>query len=886
MKKIACYILFILNTFSVDTWSAEFGFPFLDDDLYATSLVSVPPVSPNPRYSFTAEEFDFFLQFPGVPLISIIPAIQHTNDIDHEEYAKLVENVLNEERGRRGEESRLILVPFMPGTEHWDALVVCKDHEGFKGFYARSSYDSSFMGMALPILKRVYGYEIELQEIKGYHLVDYRPEDTGVVALNNLLILSGGSICEASVFSTLPLRQNHIESAARYGEIRFLNRQTYNLPSIFYMNGGNQHRCHLKVMEIEERDSAKLDKAIEEVNQAKLSIEKIHEEVEEKYLSLGQLFNGNLLDWELKDEVSFPLQVKTKKQIPWTVLRFLPDIELGNIPEDYQEHRINSMIRHFFDYIQFDYTGREERDVLGNISRGLNSLKNGNQTIDEEDQAAFEIFGRFAGWFYDYEIIKDLLRRIEMIETSFSESQSMAVLRLIQVAGEYFPHMTGWLLQNSEEGTEGVTSLETYAYVFSELRNVFAHRHLGLLPPTFRSGKPPRLLYDEGLTALRLIYGVDIQTVEDLLESGVDVWTLDDFLQEVSQLKEVLIRARDLKDEQKREYRSPAAELEFILEDTFLKQRKVRKQQVETKNPTLYKFLERLKEQTEVSAASSVKEPSRIEGEGELVRTFLPDAMMVEGTPLSLEERRGALRSLLTSRQSYTQRYAGIDEYIEFVRNIRKNVGLSIEEDYYWSETPSYSEILFFRKLGRPLLTGEEKRQARHRYAEDVLKAFDNLRRFSGIDETLETLAARREHGLEIMPDDMFYGHILEGEFEGLFSIFRGIEDRLKHDFEEDPSRHLGVELLFGAVIEQMKHLFYFPEFKGKFGERWQIRNYYDHPLPHGKTPLYLIDSGGEIVNWLIDPAPHRDGGRQTLAQHLAQISIVIPWIIRQNFDM
>lgn len=837
MKKIVYCLLFILNTFSVYTWSTESSYSFLDDDPYATSVVV-----PNSRYAFTAAEFDFFLQSSEGPLISVVPAIQKTEDIDD----NFIESALMEEREIRGDESRTILVPFMHKGKHWDALAVRKDHKGFKGFYARSHYDYTFMPLStvIPILKKVYGDEIELQEIKGYHLVDYRPEDTGVVSLNNLMVLSGGSISESPVFSTLHFRERHITTASSLGEKRFLSRQTYNLPPIFYMNGGRQHRCHLRVVELAEGDKTKLAAAImkiDTVNWGHL------DEGTDYYLSLDQLFNGSLLDLELKDEISFPFRMKTKKQIPWTVLRFLPDIELGNIPTGYQGPRIASMIRHFFDYIK-----EEKRGVLGNISWGLTSLRNGNQTMTEEEQGAFEIIGRFAGWFYDYEIINDLIRRIEMIEKGTPEYQSMAILKLIQVAGEYFPYMTGWLLQNSEEG-EGVTSLEAYVHVFSELglRDYFSHCHLGLLSPTFR-----------------------------LEASSYDL------LNEIRELKKLLIRARNLKDEKKREYIPSAEELEFILEDTFLSQRKVDKKKVKDKKSTLYKFLEKLKKQTSVSKPS-VKEPSKIEEAGSVISVFLPDDMTVEETPLSLKERREALRKLLTRGQSYTSRYAGIDEYIEFVRNIRKNVGVSIEEDYYWSETPSYSEILFFRKLGCPLLTGEEKRQARHKYAEDVLQAFDNLRRFAGIDETLKTLAARREDFRIVRTtDDIFYNKILRGEFEGFKNMFGEVEERLKTDFEKDPAKHLGVELLFGAVIEQMKHLFYFPEFKGKFGERWQIRNYYHHPLPHGKTPLYLIDNMGKIVNWFIDPAPHRDGGRKTLAQHLAQISIVIPWIIHQNFGI
>lgn len=223
---------------------------------------------------------------------------------------------------------------------------------------------------------------------------------------------------------------------------------------------------------------------------------------------------------------------------------------------------------------------------------------------------------------------------------------------------------------------------------------------------------------------------------------------------------------------------------------------------------------------------------------------------------------------------------------MEFVRNITNNVGVIFEGQYYWSDEPTYPEILFSKKLGRDPLTPEQKRVARINYACDLLQSFSNISQFLGINETLEDLIKQREaFGLINMSDELIYTKLLSDKsFAWLFHLTGNIRGDLEQLFKEESTKHQATEMFFASLVEQMKNLFHFPEFKEMFGERWHVRNYYMHPLPHGKNPLLLKDNDGKSADFCIDLNPSTDNGVSTLSKHLSQFVVYFPWLIKQKF--
>lgn len=418
----------------------------------------------------------------------------------------------------------------------------------------------------------------------------------------------------------------------------------------------------------------------------KENVEECTEDLEKAKTYFIEAFIALMGGTEGIKQVSFPFQMRTKNQIPWNLIRFTQDVWSGGSYEHYPIHEMNSS---FFDLMMnLDGNGNAlaGTQIISHIIKIFENLIESKPDITQEGKDTLEVFKRYFGWFYDELIINDILARIGDVGVN-DGLKSFPILRVFQVAGEYFPYMTGWTLAESPHpNTDRIkqnnkpTILESFAWVAEKIRNKLSHRQIGML--------------DQGFN------------FDPLIQTRI--------FTELQRLKDALVEAQTFRRESIEDVRCPLPydKTAFLVQSTYTLRQKFNRTKIKEQEQGLIELLDEMSEKTNHNQLlpkkiTSALTPTRKDF---ISKEFFPDSICLEATDMQINDRRAAFVSLLRTKQNFTEEYAGAPEYVELIRNIRKNTGAIFQntETYYWQDEAGYLERLFFEKINMPLLSAIE----------------------------------------------------------------------------------------------------------------------------------------------------------------------------------
>ncbi|MDP3935803.1 MAG: hypothetical protein Q8Q56_02295, partial [Alphaproteobacteria bacterium] len=325
------------------------AFPgYVSEESTASSIAipSAPSVSVNECYCYTIFDINCFLQhrFQNTPWVSVVSGVPHTPDIDA---PTEIRRRLEEENAKKGDSSRFILMPYVDQRLGMLAVSIIKDRMGMRGVVIPSIDSSEVPADLATLMRSIYGDAFSFRVLQGYCLLDNRPEDYGVVTLENLSIFGhSGGISSFPVVSTLTFRHRHIEESTypimetplflTEGFYDFPERQARNLPVIPYLLPNNR-LCLAQIRSFEltvsHKDREKINSVIEKLSSISQYCEELPKTaegafdltVEDHRCTYERFVRGAFLnlfediDGSNVAPIDFGLQLRYK-QIPWHLL--------------------------------------------------------------------------------------------------------------------------------------------------------------------------------------------------------------------------------------------------------------------------------------------------------------------------------------------------------------------------------------------------------------------------------------------------------------------------------------------------------------------------------------------------------------------------------------
>ena len=790
-----------------------------------TNITNLSIHEVNTAYVVSARDINQIFHSFNPPAVIKLDAVQRTTH-NNQTYDDSIRTAIEKEETTNNGTSRIVLLPFMNTHYSWDAIAIRHDHRGKRAFYVRSAnmhQTHPFAGM---------------HELKGFCLHEPALEDSGLVMFENLVRLAKGSITETIVFSTFELRTQHLlpnEELSR--------RQHYNLPIYYYDCQGFQKEGIFHVVETSRDDRRRLREASEE-------LKNFIDFPEERRVQQFPLFLSCMINNNGEEEISYPLQMKTKQQIPWVLLRFLIKVFQNSTKENLA--RNNKFVE-----LLSEKSDPNSKSYLELLHGALGEIREGKVPA-EKYREAFQQLKVYAAWNYDDVIITDLLNRIKSVD----KGDMIGTLMIVQVAGEYLPHMSNWSLKDSDLSDDTYTYLEVMTYFLGKRRHQLSHISM------------------KNLGKLMGPQSDDASSTAEIAEN---------FLAELKEALEKLQESKKTKNKLMEDF------IDFFKNDLLTIERSTIREKNEgdalKKAPKWNKFYTYIKESLKLDDSGVSEHQNAQENvfQSDFLKSVFPDGFSgADG--MSVENRRKAFEKCITGKQKYTERYVGMGEYEEFKRIIRNNVGVESRESY-WDDSAGLIEQLFFKKMGKQLLTPEGKKAGRRNYANDVLEIFTNLTQYLDISSSpdsdisffLDEAFKNADGFTEVMTSEHLKKLILSGSWDCLSTLINPLKNSLVKKFKGKLSLQQGAELLLGTLMEQMTHLLRFPEFESSISCMWKIRNYYNHPIPHGMCPLRITDKDGNAFNFETNPS--RSNGSETLARHIAEIGLYFPLIIEKFIE-
>jgi Ulp1 protease family, C-terminal catalytic domain len=825
----------------------EEGFPGYVSEESTTSSIeisSAPSVSVNERYCYTVFDINSFLRhrFKSTHWVSVVSGIPHMSDIDA---FTEIRRQLEEEKTKSGATTRFILMPYVDQRLGMFAVSIIGNGEGVSGVVIPSISSFEIPADLITLMHSVYGDTFSSRVLQGYYLLENRPEDHGVVTLENLCVFgSNGGISGFPIVSTLAFRHRHIEESTypimgtplflTEGFYEFPERQARNLPVIPYLLP-NSRLCWAQVRSFEltvsHKDREKIKRVIDKLSSISkkcnalprtagdvfdLTVEK-HRCAYERFVRGAFLNLFGDIDGSNVDPIDFGLQLRYK-QIPWHLLLSL---HWWQSSSERSTGLIDMIIGELARASSSGMTG------FGSLERMLLKIVR-LETLTADDLYGINLLKPFWEYAYVKAVLEDLTNRIICIVDAEEEdtwTRRLGVIRLLQISGEYInklKHIPAFkvLLKNLD--------LDGFRNILSHLENLQHTIQFILEDHTLNWGK----IYNEVCSLGIILRDIEARCV---LEEGTVT----------AQWGHIKTLSDKLPSE--------------IISQSFANIKELRKA-LSKANPSLKK---------EKSSMSETE-----------AKAF--------GLKLSHDAtQRDAIQKVLSDKKIDKSDSRRLHEYVEFIRTIHDQ-SIAFDREGFWEDKTTYPELLFHQMRGSligssSIDTPSSKRIYRLELLDSAINLLEWVRRLLGVEDIDLILELALSDGLTERAKKEFPETIINTAVHFNMTPTLATNLQLQQFLEDNPSGLLVLEFLIGAAYEALRSIFYFPEFARHYLQNMHVRNYYAHPDPTYLTP-FIVWEAQELSEWdgrSIYTRPDRDNGFQkVLLQEASRLLVPLHHVL------